>query len=69
MTPNLDELLTPKQAAAYLKVATTTLEGWRSKGGGPAFTKIGRKVGYPAHRLQAWLETRTRTSTSEQLPA
>ena len=42
----LDEVLTPKEAAAALKVRVTTLSNWRVAGRGPQFTRVGRSVRY-----------------------
>ncbi|MFY8038889.1 MAG: helix-turn-helix transcriptional regulator [Bosea sp. (in: a-proteobacteria)] len=35
------DLLTPKEAAALLRVSTDTLEAWRAKRKGPPWTKLG----------------------------
>lgn len=35
------DLLTPKEAAAMLRVSTDTLENWRAKRRGPAWAKLG----------------------------
>lgn len=49
-------LLTPKEAAAFLKVAEKTLEGWRCKGTGPKFNRLGRRiVRYAQGDLEAWM--------------
>ena len=37
----------------------STLAHWRSEGRGPAFIKIGSRVGYRGCELNAWLEVRT----------
>lgn len=48
-------LLTPKEAAAFLKVAEKTLEGWRCKGTGPKFSRLGRRlVRYAQSDLDSW---------------
>lgn len=47
--------LSTRQAAAYLGFKETTLEVWRSTGGGPAFYRIaGRTVRYHQNDLDAW---------------
>lgn len=49
-------LLTPKEAAVFLRVAEKTLEGWRSKGTGPKFLRLGRRtVRYLQADLIDWL--------------
>jgi predicted DNA-binding transcriptional regulator AlpA len=35
-------------------VSSKTLEGWRSKGVGPPYVKIGKAVLYPATEIDAW---------------
>ena len=57
--------LTTPEAAEYLGVRPCTLEAWRCRGGGPRFRKIGRAVRYGRNDLDEFIESRTRTSTSE----
>lgn len=53
---NLPELLTPKEAAAVLRVSEKTLEWWRNQKTGPAFTRLGgRCVRYRKDELSSWL--------------
>ena len=54
-----------REAAAFLAVSPRTLQGWRSKGGGPAFIKMGRSVRYRASDLDDFLNGGIRTSTSD----
>lgn len=58
-------LLNQKQAAEALAVPPRTLEGWRTRGGGPPFVRIGRHVRYRLRDLEAWIEDRTFRSTAE----
>jgi hypothetical protein len=58
-------LLTPTEAAAYLRSNTRTLERWRAIGSGPAFVKIGRKVAYTGAALGKFVAARTRRHTGE----
>lgn len=51
-----DDLLTPKEAAAMLKVSTDTLEGWRAKRTGPAWTKLGDGKRSPVRYYRAAIE-------------
>lgn len=53
------EVLTPDEAANILNSNTRTMERWRYNGEGPAFVKIGRRVGYRPKDLRAWLEDQT----------
>lgn len=58
-------LLNQTQAAKLLAVSTRTMEGWRCRGGGPRFVRVGRRVRYRLVDLQEWIERRTFRSTSE----
>ena len=53
-------LLTPDEAAEWLRSKERTLERWRSDGVGPAFVRLGRRVAYRLEDLQAWVERQTR---------
>ena len=57
-------LKTP-QAAQYLGLAVSTLNKWRCHGGGPEFIKLGRAVRYRRDDLDAFVEARRKSSTSE----
>ena len=60
------ELLTPKQAAAYLQTPVSTLADWRLKGTGPRFARCGgRHVRYRRQWLDTWLDSNAVTSTAE----
>ena len=53
-------LLTPKEAAEYLKVSEKTLEGWRCAEVGPKFYRMGRRtVRYFKSDIEAWLRAET----------
>lgn len=51
-------------AAAYLSVTRKQLEHWRSAGGGPPFSRIGRHVRYQRAVLDAWMAERSVASTA-----
>lgn len=52
------------KAAELLGISTRTLQGWRSKGGGPEFSKIGKKsVRYKVSDLKSWCEDRKKLNT------
>lgn len=56
-------------AAEYLGLAVSTLEKMRVAGNGPKFIKAGpRAVVYDSTDLDAWLDARRQTSTSDQSP-
>lgn len=58
-----------KSATEYLFGPTgsqRTLEGWRLRGGGPAFIKAGSRVVYRRADLDAWLAANRRLSTSDR---
>jgi len=52
--------------AQYLGLSLPTLETLRSRGGGPVFTKLGRRVVYQKEDLDAWLSERRKSSTSQE---
>ncbi len=56
------DLLTPKEAAALLRVSTDTLEAWRAKRQGPPWTKLGdgqrSPVRYPREGIEKFLKER-----------
>ncbi|TDU31307.1 helix-turn-helix protein [Panacagrimonas perspica] len=62
-------VLNTPEAASYLKLRTPTLETWRSRGGGPRFSKLGSRVVYRIEDLDAFLEAGSRTSTSDRAAA
>lgn len=63
-----DEVMTPREAAAYLKKSIPTLQRFRTKGGGPDFIKESdapnAPIRYLKSDLDAWLAGRRYKSTS-----
>jgi predicted DNA-binding transcriptional regulator AlpA len=63
------ELLTPEQAAKLLHLSPRTLEGFRRRGDGPKFSKLGdgrsARILYPRAEIDAWIASRLRASTTE----
>ncbi len=55
-------------AAEYLGLSPATLETLRTRGGGPPFVKLGRRVVYRREDLEAWLAQGRRRSTSDAGP-
>ena len=53
-------------AAQFLDHSTRTLQGWRSRGGGPKYIRVsGRSVKYRRCDCKEWFEALLRTSTSD----
>jgi excisionase family DNA binding protein len=49
-------VFTPAEAAEYLRTSLTQLQRWRTQGGGPKFSKFGRRmVRYYRRHLDEWL--------------
>jgi excisionase family DNA binding protein len=61
--PQQPEYLTTRQAAKVLALGTSTLEGWRSRGEGPAWVKIGTAIRYSRSDLDSWLAKHARKPT------
>ena len=59
------ELLTPKEAAAFLKMSESFLAKARMRGDGPRYRKLSRAVRYTRADLVLWLKASAKTSTSE----
>jgi excisionase family DNA binding protein len=61
-------LLTEDQAAAYLGLVPNTLAKWRMRGEGPPFVRVGRLIRYDRTAIDRWVESQTRSSTSDPGP-
>jgi hypothetical protein len=57
--------LNSEEAADYLGLGSSTLPKYRVFGGGPPYFKVSRRVIYDPDDLDAWLEARRRSSTSD----
>ena len=57
-----------KEAAALLGLSHRTLETYRWRGGGPAFSRFGSSVRYLRFHVVAWAAARRVRSTSEDGP-
>ena len=49
------EFLKVEQAAEFVGLSKVQLDEWRSKGGGPAWHKVGRRVLYSVHDLREFM--------------
>lgn len=57
----IQQLLTTKEAAAYLGVTESTLAVWRcDKRYNIPYIKVGHLIKYRLNALDAWLESRTK---------
>jgi len=56
----MTELITPAELAAQIHTPYKTLEYWRSRGKGPRYARIGKRVLYRRSDVEEWL-----TSTFE----
>ena len=60
-----ERLLTPKEAADFLRVSLSFLAKARMPGDGPPFVRVGRSIRYLEAPLVQWMRGRQRLSTSE----
>ena len=58
----------PKETAARLGVEASTLANWRWSGRGPRHIKVGGRVRYRLVDIAEWLDSQTRSSTSDRGP-
>lgn len=63
----LSARLNAERAAEYVGLSPATLAKYRSVGGGPMFIKLGARVVYNIADLDAWMRSRTYSSTAEAL--
>lgn len=63
--PAPNGFLSNDQAAGFLNLSPRTLEKLRVVGGGPTFSKLGRRVVYALEDLQSWVAAKRRASTSD----
>lgn len=50
-----DELLTPAELSAWLKISAATIKQWRHRGVGPHGFVLGRRVRYRRSVVEKWL--------------
>jgi predicted DNA-binding transcriptional regulator AlpA len=63
--PALDPLLDENQVAQVLNISVRTLQGWRVRGGGPRYVKLGGAVRYRRSEVKQHILDSLRGSTSE----
>ncbi|MGA7451353.1 MAG: helix-turn-helix domain-containing protein [Rhodoplanes sp.] len=59
-------LLTPQEAAKFLRLSLSWLAKARMRGDGPPYLQFGRSVRYSEAALIMWMKCRQRLSTSER---
>jgi Helix-turn-helix domain len=62
----IERLLTPKEAAHFLRVSLSWLAKARMRGDGPPYIRVGRPIRYSETALLLWMKSRQRLSTSER---
>jgi predicted DNA-binding transcriptional regulator AlpA len=62
---DFERLLTPKEAAHFLRLSLSWLAKARMRGDGPPYVKFGRSVRYRESALVEWMKCRARLSTSQ----
>ena len=50
------DLLTEREAAAFLRLKPVTLKKWRCRGRGPAYVRLGSAIRYERAALLAYLD-------------
>ena len=61
-------LLNEADVALWLNLSKRTLQGWRLRGVGPHYEKLGRSVRYLPAAVEAWIAEQERSSTSASSP-
>lgn len=65
-----DRLIGENEAAQFLGYTVRALQNWRVRGGGPRFVKVSsRSIRYRRRDLNAWIEARLRSNTSQDSAA
>ena len=64
--PSATTVLTPREAAKFIKFSLSWLAKARMRGDGPPYFKLGRSIRYTEAALLQWMKSRQRLSTSEQ---
>jgi excisionase family DNA binding protein len=64
-SPATSPLLTVEESADYLRCSVSHLNKLRIKGGGPVFTKPGKRVLYRPDELDRFLDRKSQKSTAD----
>ena len=59
------EYVTARGAAKILALSTGTLEGWRARGKGPAWVRLGTAIRYSRADLDTWLAAHAQKKPSK----
>lgn len=59
----MSDYFTEKDLARRWKVSTRTLQRWRRLGTGPEYLKLGSRVIYALHEVEAWEHKHRRART------
>lgn len=65
VSPLLSRGMRVRDAAKYLGIPENSLNQLRSTGGGPLYMKIGRRILYDVHDLDAWIKAKKFKSTAD----
>jgi predicted DNA-binding transcriptional regulator AlpA len=63
----MQPLLDSEEVAEILGIAPGSLQNWRVRGIGPRHVKVGQFVRYRPEEVEQWLESRSKSSSKEQL--
>lgn len=61
----MERMQTERELAVALGISRRTLQGWRWRGGGPPFRRLGGAVRYDPAEVRSWLDAQRRPSTSD----
>lgn len=62
------KLLSERDLETEFGLNTRTLQGFRCRGGGPVFVRVGRAVRYRLSDVESWIASNVRRSTSDDAP-
>lgn len=61
----VERMMRESELAELIGCSIRTLQGWRWRGGGPPFVRVGRAIRYDPQAVGAWIDAQRRTSTSD----
>jgi hypothetical protein len=62
------EHLSEKELSIRWRISPRTLQRWRLKGEGPAYTKVGRSIRYPLYAVEAYEALHTHSNIEILIP-